>query len=109
MGVTQVAILKRLKAAGYIQKQGNWIPHELKPRDVERRFCMSEMLLERHKKKSFLHRIVTGDEKWIHYDNPKRKKSYVWLILILVILLKSSAISTDHEPAFLLHWYIIDW
>ena len=30
-----------------------------------------------HKNKSFLHGIVTGDEKWIHYDNPKRKKSYV--------------------------------
>ena len=53
-------ISKRLKAAGYIQKQGDWVPHELKPRDVERRFCMSEMLLERHKKKSFLHRIFTG-------------------------------------------------
>ena len=38
---------------------------------------MSEMLLERHKKKSFLHPIVTGDEKWINYNNPKRKKSYV--------------------------------
>ena len=38
---------------------------------------MSEMLLVRRKKKSFLNRIVTGDEKWIHYDNPKRKKSYV--------------------------------
>ena len=38
---------------------------------------MSEMLLERHKKKSFLHQIATGDEKWIHYDNPKRKKSYM--------------------------------
>ena len=76
-GVTQAAISKRFKAAGYIQKQGNWFPHEPNPRDVERRFCMSEMLLERHKKKSFLHRIVTGDEKWIHYDNPKRKKSYV--------------------------------
>ena len=35
------------------------------------------MLLECHKKKSFLHRIVTGDKKWIHYDNAKRKKSYV--------------------------------
>ena len=46
-------------------------------RDVERRFCMSEMLLEPHKKKSFLHQIVTGDKKWILYDNPKRKKSYV--------------------------------
>ena len=77
LGVTQADISKRLKAAGYIQKQGNWVPHELKPRDVERRFRMSEMLLERHKKKSFLHRIVTGDEKWIHRDNPKRKKSYV--------------------------------
>ena len=75
--VTQAAISKRLKAAEKIQKQGNWVPHELKPRDVERRFCMSEMLLEDHKKKSFLHRIVTGDEKWILYDNPKRKKSYV--------------------------------
>ena len=38
---------------------------------------MSEMLQEHHKKKSFLHRIVTGDEKWIHYDNPKSKKLYV--------------------------------
>lgn len=77
LGVSHQQISKRLKAAGYIQKQGNWVPYELKPRDVERRFCMSEMLLERQKKKSFLHRIITGDEKWIHYDNPKRKKSYV--------------------------------
>ena len=29
--------------------------------------------------KIFLHRIVTGDEKCIHYENPKRKKSYVKL------------------------------
>ena len=66
--MTQAAFFKRPKALGFIQKQGNWVPYELKPRDVERLFCMSEMLLERHKKKSFLHRIVTGDEKWIHYE-----------------------------------------
>ena len=76
-GDTQGAISKYLKAAEYIQNQGKWVLRELKPRDVERRFCISEILLERHKKKSLLHRIVTGDEKWIHYDNPKRKKSYV--------------------------------
>jgi len=29
-------------------------------------------LFQRQKQKDFLHRIVTG-EKWIHYDNPKRK------------------------------------
>ena len=32
LGVAQAAISKRLKAAGCIQKQGNWVPHELKPR-----------------------------------------------------------------------------
>jgi len=26
--------------------------------------------------KVFLHRIVTGDEKWIHYDIPKKRKSW---------------------------------
>ena len=45
-----------------------WVLHELEPRDVERRFCMSEMLLERHKKKSFLHRIVTANvEIWRYF------------------------------------------
>jgi len=35
LGVTQQAISKRLKAMGMIQKQGNWVSYELKPRDVE--------------------------------------------------------------------------
>ncbi|CAD6998773.1 unnamed protein product [Ceratitis capitata] len=35
------------------------------------------MLLQRHQKKSFFNRNVTGDENWFHYDNPKRKRSYV--------------------------------
>ena len=61
---------------GMIQKQGNWMPYELKPRDVERRLFACEQLLERQRRKGFLHRIVTGDEKWVHYDNPKRRKSW---------------------------------
>ena len=36
------------------------------------------MLLARYKRKSFLHRIVTGDEKWIYFENPKRKRSWVF-------------------------------
>jgi len=76
LGVTQQAISHRLKSLGMIQKQGNWVPYELKPRNVERRFSTCEMLLARHKRKGFLHRIVTGDEKWIQYDNPKKRKSW---------------------------------
>ncbi|GFU28458.1 mariner Mos1 transposase [Trichonephila clavipes] len=46
LGVTQQAISKRLK------------------------------LLARQRRKRFLHRIATGDEKWVRYDNPKRRKSW---------------------------------
>ena len=75
LGVTQQTISYRLKSLGMIQKQGNWVPYELKPRNVERRFFTCE-ILARHKRKGFLHRTVTGDEKWIHYDNPKKRKSW---------------------------------
>ena len=60
-----------------IQKKGNWLPHDLKERAIERQKTMCEILLKRHKKKSFLHRIVTGDEKWINYDNPKSQDAWV--------------------------------
>ncbi|EGI70647.1 Mariner Mos1 transposase [Acromyrmex echinatior] len=63
LGVTRPAISKRLKAMGMIQKQGNWMPYELKPRDVEWRLFACEQLFERQRRKGFLHRIVTGDEK----------------------------------------------
>jgi len=36
LGVTQQTISYRLKSLGTIQKQGNWVPYELKPRNVER-------------------------------------------------------------------------
>ncbi|GFV45577.1 mariner Mos1 transposase [Trichonephila clavipes] len=59
---------------GRIQKQRNWVPYEL-PRYVERRLFACEQLLARQRQKGFLHCIVTGDEKWVRYDNPKRRKS----------------------------------
>lgn len=68
---------KRLHAMGMVQKYGNWLPHDLKEKDVERRLVTCEMLLEQQNRKSFLHRIVTGDEKWVYNDNPKRKKGWV--------------------------------
>ncbi|GBO98528.1 Mariner Mos1 transposase [Eumeta japonica] len=34
--VTQQAVTRRLKSLGMIHKQDNWVPYELKPKDVER-------------------------------------------------------------------------
>ncbi|CAH2100144.1 unnamed protein product [Euphydryas editha] len=45
---------------GMIQKQGYWVPCELKPRDVEpEQVNACEELLERQRRKAFLHGIVT--------------------------------------------------
>lgn len=74
---SQQSISDRLRAMGKIQKSGKWVPHELTEAQRERRKVTCEMLLARHGRKSFLHRIVTGDEKWIYFENPKKKKSWV--------------------------------
>ena len=63
LGVSQQAISQCLKSLEMIQKQGNWVPYKLTPRNVERRFSTREMLLARHKRKGFLYRIITGDRK----------------------------------------------
>ncbi|KAG5321119.1 MOS1T transposase, partial [Pseudoatta argentina] len=57
--VDESTVSKRLKGLGMIQKQGHWVPYELKPRDVERRFGTCELLLQRQKRKGFL--TITGD------------------------------------------------
>ncbi|KAG5319240.1 MOS1T transposase, partial [Pseudoatta argentina] len=52
--VDESTVSKRLKGLGMIQKQGHWVPYELKPRDVERRFGTCKLLLQRQKRKGFL-------------------------------------------------------
>lgn len=53
--------VKRLKLIEVFQKQGNWAPCELNPRDIERRFCTFGLLLPLQRRKVFWRRIVTGD------------------------------------------------
>ena len=48
---------------GKILKEGIWVPHELNERQLENRKEISEMLHQRHERKLFLHRILTGDER----------------------------------------------
>jgi len=53
-----------------IQRQGHWMLYELKPRDVGVFSCVNSCF--RAEKES----IVTSDEKWIHYDKLKRRRSW---------------------------------
>ena len=74
LNVAQQIISDRLRAMGKIQKSGKWVPNVLNDRQMENRKTICEILLQRHDTKSVLHRIVTGNEKWIYFHNPKRKK-----------------------------------
>ena len=40
------------------------------------RLNICDMLLKRNKMEPFLKRIITGDEKWIKYENIFRKRSW---------------------------------
>ena len=62
---------------GKIQKSGRLVPHELNDRQMEKRKNTRDILVARDKRKSFLHRIVARDEKWIYFENFKCKKSWV--------------------------------
>jgi len=62
---------------GKIQEMGKCVPHALNERQQEDRKTTCKMLLTRYKTKSFLQRIVTSDEKWIYFKDPKRKRLWV--------------------------------
>ncbi|MEZ0498455.1 ArsR family transcriptional regulator [Sphingomonas sp. IW22] len=77
LGVDQATVSRHLNSLGKIQKVGKWVPHELSERNISCRLTTCASLLARQRKKDFLWKIVTGDEKWIGYDNPKRIHSWV--------------------------------
>lgn len=77
LGVARSTISVSLKRLGKIHKAGVWVPHELSEAAIQKRLSICTSLYSRNRKKPFLRRIITGDEKWIFYDNPKRKKSWV--------------------------------
>ena len=67
----------KMRKIGKIPKTDRWIPHEFNSRQMENRKNTCDNLFTRYKCKSFLHRIVTEDEKWIYFENPKRKKPWI--------------------------------
>ena len=76
LGVRQQAVYNR-REMGKIEENGRWVPHELNDRQMGKRKNTCDILLTRYKRKSFLNRIVIGNETWIYFENSKRKRSWV--------------------------------
>ena len=45
-------------------------------KELTRRISICDSLLKRNETDSFLKRIITGDEKWVVYDNVAEKRSW---------------------------------
>lgn len=73
LNVSQQTISTRLHAMGKIRKLGKWVPQQLLEHQIKARLTACKKYLDEHKGNNFLYRIVTCDEKWIYFDNLKRK------------------------------------
>lgn len=52
-------------------------PHLLNNQQKFQRVSICSNLLTRNEKDPFIERIITGDEKWVLYDNPHRRKQWL--------------------------------
>ena len=68
--IAQIAVWSHFNRAGYKTKFDVWVPHELTQKTPWTNFHL-RIASESTKIDPFLKRLVTGDEKWIFYDNIK--------------------------------------
>lgn len=61
---------------GKIFKFGKWVPHELSPKYYPLVRYIRFIVFQIAQKTDFLLKIIIGNEKWIMYDNPKRRHSW---------------------------------
>ena len=76
VNVSKATIARRLKEIGYVSKLDVWVPHQLTETQLNQRITTCDLLLKRQKTTLFLKNPIIGDEKWIVYNNIKRKISW---------------------------------
>lgn len=76
LNIDNSTAFRHLKKLGYVSKLDTWVPHLLPERNKLNRMTVALSLLERNKKEHFLDRMVTGNEKWILYNNVQRKRTW---------------------------------
>ena len=71
-------VQEHLKQIGKVNREGVWVPHSLSEENKANRSITCNLLLQRHKAEPLFDRVVTGDEKWVLYDNPKCKRQWLF-------------------------------
>ena len=72
-------LAKRLPRRHYMESVNRldvWVSHDLSEKNLMDRISICDLLHKRNENDPFLKRMVTGDEKWIVYNNVVRKRSW---------------------------------
>ncbi|XP_032687793.1 histone-lysine N-methyltransferase SETMAR-like [Odontomachus brunneus] len=65
-----------LHQLSYVSRLDVWVPRELSEAHLIQCISISDSFGKHEKSDPFLKRMVTGDEKWIVYNNIKNKRSW---------------------------------
>ncbi|KAJ0184406.1 hypothetical protein K1T71_000829 [Dendrolimus kikuchii] len=76
LNLSNSTVYDHLKGLRLSSKLHVWVPHVLTEKNLCRRIDICDSLLKRHENDPFLKRITTGDNKWVVYNNVKRKRSW---------------------------------
>ena len=76
LNIDHKTVLNHLHKTGYQKKLDIWVPHELTAKNLMDRVSICQSMPKRNKIEPFFKRMITGDEKWITYDDNVRKKSW---------------------------------
>ncbi|XP_032690173.1 histone-lysine N-methyltransferase SETMAR-like [Odontomachus brunneus] len=74
--ISKSSVENYLHQLGYVSRLDVRVPHELSEAHLIQRISISDSLGKHEKNDPFLNRMVTGDEKWIVYNNIKSKRSW---------------------------------
>ena len=76
VGVSHGSAVNIVDKLGFAKVCARWVPRQLLDFHKQARFEACSELIECHKSdKTFLSRIVTGDETWVHHYKPESKRS----------------------------------
>ncbi|XP_076069700.1 histone-lysine N-methyltransferase SETMAR-like [Oratosquilla oratoria] len=74
--LSKSTVHEHLVSLGYTSRYNVWVPHKLFEQNCLDRYSICDMLLKRNESRPFLKTLVSGDEKWIVYENVVRKRSW---------------------------------
>ena len=76
VGVSHGSAVNIVNELGFAKVCARWVPRQLLDFHKKARFEACSELIECHRSdKTFLSRIVTGDETWVHHYEPQSKRS----------------------------------